>query len=484
MKKISKSWLLVLATSLSACTLVGPDYQVPDNAVVQSQKAQAPFDLGDNQDVSAASIQQQAWWTLYQDPILNDLIDQALAKNTDLRLAYHNLMQAYESQLMAESANEVVVSANAAAGRGQLSSEALALQEKLPVMNLADAKVGIGYQVDLFGKLKRATESATASTEATQALLDSTRLTIITQVAQNYLQSCHASHELAIAKSSLSIQKAQLDVAKRLHLGGRGNEVDVARASAQTEALRATLPTFEYHKASSLYQLAALLGRTPGDLPKNVAGCDHAPQLSQPIPVGNGTELLKRRPDIRQAERQLAAATAEIGVATAQLYPEINLGAGFGYTGMLEHMGDPITRAWDWMPSISWHIPTGVDRARIRAREAGAEAALARFDGVVLNALRETQTALKHYEHELHRHKSLRQARDAANDAADYSRRLYREGRLTYLETLDTDRTLAQAQAQLANSEAQLSALQVQIFLALGGGWETQQPGTTDNSTK
>ncbi|MCX4199208.1 TolC family protein, partial [Methylobacterium organophilum] len=221
--------------------------------------------------------------------------------------------------------------------------------------------------------------------------------------------------------------------------------------------------------------IAALLGRTPGDLPETISACSHAPQLRQAIPLGDGTALLKRRPDIRAAERALASATAQIGVATAMMYPQVSLGAAAGYTGMLEHLGNPVTRRWEFGPSISWHFPTRVDRARIRATEAGAAAALARFDGVVLDALRETQTLLTHYAHDLHRDQALGEARDAARAAADHTRRLYQEGRLAYLDSLDAERTLATAEAALAASQAQLSQDQVNLFLALGGGWQSMQ---------
>ena len=192
-----------------------------------------------------------------------------------------------------------------------------------------------------------------------------------------------------------------------------------------------------------MYRLAALLGHTPGELPEAAAACNHAPQLSQPIPLGDGAALLRRRPDIRAAERSLAAATAQIGVATAMMYPQISLGGTAGYTGMLEHLGDAVTQRWAFGPSISWHFPTQVDRARVRAMEAGADAALARFDGVVLEALRETQTLLSRYAHDLQRDQALHEARDAARNAADHTRRLYQEGRLGYLDSLDAERTLA-----------------------------------------
>ncbi|MFL9812926.1 efflux transporter outer membrane subunit [Stutzerimonas sp. VN223-3] len=468
--------LLAVFTTLSACTTVGPDYRLPDDAAIQRVEAQAPFDLAGNAKVIQAELSAD-WWKLYDDPLLDQLVTEALDRSTDVRLAYHTLRRAYEGFQMAQHAQEVEIGGAGSLARGQISSESLALQEKIPVMNLADVGLSIGYQLDLFGKLKRAAESAGASADASAAALDTARITVVAQVVRNYVEACHASEELTIAEHSLDIQRRQLDVATRLLVGGRGNEVDVARARAQVEALRAELPPFESKKSAALYQIAALLGRTPGDLPETVAACSHAPQLGQPIPVGDGAALLKRRPDVRAAERTLAAATADIGVATAMMYPEINLGVSAGYTGMLEHMADPITRRWEFGPAISWHFPTQVDRARVRAMEAGADAALARFDGTVLNALRETQTLLTQYAHDLERNHALRDSRNAASRAADHTRRLYQEGRLAYIDSLDTERTLASAEAALAKSEAQLSLDQVNLFLALGGGWESVDPG-------
>lgn len=463
-----------LTALLAACSAVGPDYRVPDQAVALQAAAQKPFDLAGNERVEQAPLPDD-WWRLYDDPALDRLVIEALIGNADVRQAYHNLRRAYEGFQMAHHAQEVVVGGNGSVARGQLSSEALALEEKLPVMNLADAGLSVGYQLDLFGQLHRAAEAAGADADASAALLDTARITAVAGVVRSYMTACHASEELTIAEHSLAIQLRQLDVAERLFEGGRGNEVDVSRARAQLEALRAEVPPFEAKKAAALYQLTALLGRTPGALPETVTACNHAPQLRQAIPLGDGAALLKRRPDIRAAERALASATAQIGVATAMMYPQVSLGAAAGYTGMLEHLGNPVTRRWEFGPSISWHFPTRVDRARVRATEAGAAAALARFDGVVLDALRETQTLLTHYAHDLHRDQALREARDAARDAADHTRRLYQEGRLAYLDSLDAERTLATAEAALAASQAQLSQDQVNLFLALGGGWQGTQ---------
>lgn len=471
MKSLARLAIGALPLALSACIKLGPNYQLPAEAMVNKPQAQAPFAMEHNEKISQQDLPAD-WWQLYQEPKLDALVREALDKNTDLRQAYFNLRRAFEGFMMARSANDPQFIAEGSTGRGQISSQSLALMEKLPVMNLTSILGEVSYQLDLFGKLKRATESAAASAQSSQAALDAARITVVAQVVRNYMESCHASEELEIAEHSLEIQERELDVARRLFEGGRGNEVDVSRAEAQAETLRSRIPPFESKKASALYQLSALLGRTPGDLPPDVAACKEAPQLAAPLPVGDGATLLRRRPDIRAAERELAAATANIGVSIAEMFPEVSLFANFGYTGITDYIGTGLTRRWMFGPKIMWHFPTGVDRARVRAAEAGAGAALAHFDGVVLNALRETQTLLTHYEHDLVRNQSLREARNAARDAAEYNRRLYREGRLPYLDSLDADRTLAAAEATLAESAYQLSMDQVNLFLALGGGWE------------
>ncbi|MGE4408906.1 TolC family protein, partial [Pseudomonas sp.] len=178
--------LAVAVGMLAACAAVGPDYRVPDQAVIKRDSAGAAFDLAANPKTVVAPLPAD-WWKLYDDPLLDRLVGQALQQNTDVRLAYHNLRQAFESYQMAHHAQEVEIDGEASAARGQLSSEALALQEKLPVMNLADVGLAVSYQLDLFGKLRRAAESAAATAEAGQAALDAARITVVAQVVRSYM---------------------------------------------------------------------------------------------------------------------------------------------------------------------------------------------------------------------------------------------------------------------------------------------------------
>ncbi|NNG63306.1 TolC family protein, partial [Pseudomonas fragi] len=210
-------------------------------------------------------------------------------------------------------------------------------------------------------------------------------------------------------------------------------------------------------------------------LPAGVADCAELPHIAQLLPVGDGAALLKRRPDVRQAERHLASATAEIGVATGSLYPDISIGATVGTVGLLENLGTAPTNRWGFGPLLSWTIPTNGSRARIREAEAATQGALARFDGVVLNAIRETQTSLVQYTALLQRRDALALAGDSAKTAAEQTHQFFLAGRESFLADLQATRTYTDVKAQLATANTQVAMSQIDLFLALGGGWENAQ---------
>jgi outer membrane protein TolC len=270
-------------------------------------------------------------------------------------------------------------------------------------------------------------------------------------------------------------------VAEQMRAAGRGTLTAVERADAQVATLQAALPPLQARRQAAAYALAALLGRTPDQAPPEAMQCEQAPQLAQPIPLGDGAALLRRRPDVRRAERELAAATAGIGIATAMLYPDITLGASFGTNGMLADFGKSIAEQWFIGPTISWSIPGSGARARVEQAQAGTRAALAEFDRVVLDALRETQTLLNRYAEDLRLVAALREASERSNAAADDAHRMYVAGRAPYLSSLDAQRTRVSAETSLANAQAQVSQDQIQLFLALGGGWQ-QDPGADRDS--
>jgi NodT family efflux transporter outer membrane factor (OMF) lipoprotein len=474
--KLRFALLLAGLCSLAACKTVGPDYHLPAAAAINRPGAQKAFiDIQQTRGIDASRPAPDAWWQLYDDSLLNDLIGKALASNAGLRVASANLARASAIYNEAQHTGGFDYGANLSVSRGLIPAESLLLTKRLPVFNLASGGVSASYEFDLFGKLKRAAEAAQADTQAGQAALDMARITVVAQVAGSYAESCHANRELAIARHSLDLQQRGMEVAQRLFDAGRGTRTDVTRARAQYDLLRASVPPLIARKKTAEYALAALLGNTPGELPAGVDGCQEAPALKQPIPVGDGMVLLQRRPDVREAERRLAAATARIGVAVADLYPDVRIGSSIGVDGLLADFADSPTQAWSIGPLISWTFPSESAHARVRAAQAGADATLAAFDETVLDALRDTQTALASYAQLLDQQTALHQSVAEARDAAAQNRQLYQGGRAPYLTSLDAERTLATAEASAAETDAQVSLAQIKLFLALGGGWQTAQ---------
>lgn len=471
MRALLASVALLALLALGACTTVGPDYKLPQAAAVQAPAAQGPF-LGAASPAVAQDPPPPNWWRLYRDPVLDDLETRALAANTDLRVAAANLARAEAVLKEVRSQQDPTVQVSAAAQRARESGETFLLAEPLPVENLADVGLKVSYQLDLVGRLRRAAEAAQADTEATRAALDLARVSVAGEVAAAYVDACSAGAELGVAQHTIDLQAKSLTATERLTAAGRGSALDVSRSRAQLAQLRATLPPLAARRQAAVFRLAALTGRAPADFPKAAADCAVVPTLDRPLPVGDGAALLKRRPDVRQAERTLAGATARIGVATAALYPTVSFGLGGGSTGLLADIGQPAANRWNVGALINWTFPGGGERARIRQADASADAALARFDGVVLNALRETETGLDAYAQDLERNVHLRAARDQAAVAGNQARRLYEGGRAPYLTGLDAERTLATAEATLAASDGQIAADQVRLFLTLGGGWE------------
>lgn len=413
------------------------------------------------------------WWQLYDDPKLDALVKEALAANTNVRVALANVQRAVALYHEVESENLPQGGVQAEAARAQISGESLLKEEKLPVVNIAVATLGISYQIDFFGKLARADEAALAAAEASQAALDVARVSVAAETVRAYVQSCAANHEYDIANEQLKLQERSVAITRKLVDAGRDQPTDLLRAQAQADTLRAGLPHYLAQNEAANYRLAVMLGKVPGTLDASLTQCRRIPQLTQALPVGDGTALLKRRPDVRQAERELASATAKIGVATADLYPTIRFGASIGANGVLEHFGQGRTEQWTVGPMISWSLPTNGVRSHIKGMEAGANAALAHFDGVVLKAIQETRTSLSAYTHELQRDDALRDARDKSRAAAQQNHKLYQAGRAPYLTSLDAERTHASAEAALAASETQVAMDQVNLFLALGGGWQS-----------
>jgi NodT family efflux transporter outer membrane factor (OMF) lipoprotein len=455
---------------LSACA-VGPDYVAP----VPEPAATGGF-VGADRAPTSPDQPPDDWWRLYDDERLDNLVREAFAANTDLRVAAANLEQAEGIALEADAGRYPTTQASAGAsyGRDPVGNAIFAaLGGKAPDEWTKTAGFSVSYEVDLFGRVRRTIEAAEAETEAVAALRDAVRVGVAAQVTRASAEICTSGNQLAIARQSLDLATRSRDLVVRQREAGTASELDLARAEGLVEQSRAGIPGLEGRRRAALYQLAALLARPPARAPVEVADCFTPPKLKSPVPVGDGAALLARRPDLRQAERRLAAATARIGVATSLLYPRITLGADVldiqnaqltGYSGLTFGLG----------PAVSWTIPNfAVARARIRQANAADAAALAAFDGSVLQALKETEQALSLYGAELDRNAALTGARSRADEALHLAEGRNRAGALSYFELLTVQQTEIAAAAAVAASDAQVASDQIDVFRALGGGWKT-----------
>lgn len=454
--------------ALVACT-AGPNYDRPEVA----PRAEQAF-VGSASPAVTTQEPQGDWWRLYQDPVLDSLVAEALAANTDLRVALANIEKA--RALLRESRSDRLpqtsIDAGATYGRVPAGQRpAGAGREDWQI----DAGLSVAYEVDLAGRVRRSIEASRADAAAADAAADAVRVAVVAETTRAYADASSAAERMAVAERTLELlDKTATLTAKRFE-AGRTSRLDVARVEALRSQQLATIPALRAERDAALFRLAFLTGRVPADLPPSVGQRAATLRLERPIPVGDGRALLARRPDVREAERRLAGETARIGVATAELYPRISLGGSIGSSGMsLSDMFGAGPLRWLAGPLVSWAFPnTEGGRARVAQAEASTKAALAGFDGTVLRALQETETALSAYSHTLERQKALREAAEQARIAANISRAQLREGRVDFLVVLDAERTLADAEADLALADAQVAETQIALFQALGGGWQS-----------
>lgn len=452
-----------LASGCSLLHPVGPDYHAPS-------ATSATLDAARDKAFSPQSPP-GPWWQLYGDPVLDGYVAEALRENRDLRAAATRIeaTQSILDQAKAAQLPQTNVDLNGGRQRNWIYGSPVLL-----VFNAINASIGASYELDLFGRVRRSIESASASVEEQQFAFAATQIRVAASTVGYYVGACQANAAIAAAKRTVQVDQDMLDATQRLARHGATSELDVTRTQALLESNRAQLPALEAQRTAALYALAVMLGRQPDKYPPEAAQCQAPPTLAQPLPVGDGLALLRRRPDIAQAERALATATANIGVATADLYPDISLGASFGFSGSnLSNTFSTTGRTWTLGPVINWTFPNvAVAKAKIRAAGASADLAKTQYDNTVLNALKETGTALDSYARQLDRHAQLRQARDLSRKAFDQATQLHRHGAVPYLDVLTALKSLAQAEQQFVNASGEVAADQVAVFYALGGGWD------------
>jgi NodT family efflux transporter outer membrane factor (OMF) lipoprotein len=457
----------VSAATLAACA-AGPDYAAPQTPA----SAAAPF-IGARSVAVTGDAVADDWWRLYRDPVLDRLVEDALTANKDLAIAMARVARARAMLREAGAERLPQTSLDAGATYGRRPEDQRVPGEDREGWTV-DAGFSVAYEVDLFGRVARGVEAARGDAAAAAADLDAAKVAVVAETVRAYTDAASLGERLAVAERTTALLEQGVQLTTKRFDAGRAARLDVARVAALRDRQRAVLPSLRADRDAALFRLATLTGRTPADLPPQVGQRATTPRVDGPVPVGDGRALIARRPDVRAAERRLAAETARIGVATAELYPSISLGGSIGSTG--SSLGDLFGAGplrWLAGPLLGWSFPNQeAGRARIAAAEASTQEALARFDKTVLTALEETETALSRYVNELERRRSLAAARDEARRAAEIVRAQLREGRADYLAVVDAERTLAENEFELAASTGRVAAAQVDLFRALGGGWQ------------
>jgi NodT family efflux transporter outer membrane factor (OMF) lipoprotein len=473
---LSRLLSVALLMTLAAGCRVGPDYRPP----ALPPGAEAPL-VSRSAAATSTDLPPDDWWRLYSDPRLDGLLQEAFAANADLAAAAANFAAARTLLAAARVARYPETAAKAAGiyGRDAVTDEILELGGRQPQnIWLFEDILEVSYEVDLFGRVRRSVEASRANAEAVAAALDSLKVVVAAETTRAYAQVCALGEQLAAARRSLEVVSREAEITRNRHEAGANSEFDVVRADGLVAQIRSAIAPLEGTRRAALFQLTALLGRTPVNAPHDLDGCIAPPTLSGLMPVGDGASLLKRRPDVRQAERSLAAATARIGVASADLYPRISLTGLYGGVGTeLSALTTNQGLAWGIGPSISWSFPNqALPRARVRQARAGAAAALAGFDSVVLNALKETEQALARYGSALDNRQSLADAQSRAHQAFRMANDQFLLGSLSNLDLLSTEQSLVAADAAVAASDSELVEDQIAVFKALGGGWRQDSP--------
>jgi multidrug efflux system outer membrane protein len=455
------------ALTLAACAAVGPDHSPPPVPAT----AQDQF-VGSHFSAVADAEARDDWWRLYNDPVLDGLVQQALVANKDIAVATANIAVARASLRGARSERLPQTNVGASAQYGRPTG-----LDRTPGQDAdwaLSTDFNVAYEVDLFGRVRRGIEASRADVGAAEAERDAVRVAVAAETARAYADILTSQRRLEVARHTVDLLDQSVRLAQKRFDAGRTSRLDLVRISALRDQQRAKMPEFESDLESATFRLATLTGHTPAERPV-ADGNGRLLELSQAIPVGDGRALLARRPDVREAERRLAGATARIGVATADLYPRISLGGSLGAAATsLASLFTGGAIGFLAGPLLNWSFPNQEGaRARIAGAQAQSQVELARFDKTVLTALEETETALSRYANEIERRAALQAARDQAEQAARITRAQLREGRADSLAVLDAERTLAETEADLAEADQRLVDAQVDLFRALGGGWQS-----------
>ncbi len=461
---------VIFSLLLSACTAVGPDYQPPQ------QEMPGQWQARDANITPTAGHPGGNWWAMFDDPLLSALVAEATAANQGLRKAEAKIRAARAQRIIAAANGSLDAAAGGSTARRSDNTSSAGGNQDLFQLGF-DAR----WELDIFGGVQRAGESAEASLAASHEEMRDVLVSLQAEVARNYMDLRGSQKRLATTRNNITVQEKTVALVQGRFQMGLGNELDLMNAKTQLSLTKAALPTLEKSSRQAMHQLAILAGLAPANLIDRLSR--EGPDLTIPkqIPINLPSDLLRQRPDIRAAERRLAAATADIGVATADLFPKFSLAGLLGLQSKsLSDLISSGSRYWSIGPTVSLALfDRGKVRAVIEVKNALRDQALAEYEGVVLSSLGEVETALVTLCQEQETLRILEEAVISGDKAVSIANGLYQSGLSDFLNVLQSERALYQSQDQLAQSEQRLTQAFVALFKALGGGWQNEEKNTT-----
>jgi NodT family efflux transporter outer membrane factor (OMF) lipoprotein len=466
---------MVMLSALSGCT-VGPDYQKP--------KTQMPAQWGEQSrgEATPVAVDITRWWTVFSDPVLDSLIQRAVAKNKDLIIAEARIREARAQRGVVAADGYPSIDSSAVYSRSRSSENASPSSSgrggsggsPTEGSDLFQFGFDAAWEIDIFGRVRRAVEAANADIQFFEEDRRDILVTLLSEVARNYLEVRGSQLRLHIARENIKGQQQTVQLTRDRFAAGLSSELDVARAGAQLASTEAQVPALESVERQAIHQLGVLLGLEPTVLLDELLKEAPIPTTPPEAPTGLPSDLLRRRPDVRRAERQLAGATARIGVATADLFPRFSLTGAVGQQSIsFSDLALSGSTFWSIGPTLRWPVfNAGRIRANIKVQDARQEQALAAYEKAVLTSLRDVENALVAHSKEQVSRRSLAAAVDANQRAYEIANELYSKGLVDFLNVLDAQRSLYVSQELLALSDQRIATNLVALFKALGGGWD------------
>ncbi|MCK8603351.1 efflux transporter outer membrane subunit [Desulfoferrobacter suflitae] len=465
---LHQAFLLFLALFLTSCTTVGPDHLPPTSEMPEAWRSVSDVSLATDRRMNPA------WWSVFDDPVLDRLIERASTGNLDLKTAVARVKEARAGVGVVTGVYfpQIDAQAELAAQRGS--------ENALAGIGLEGNRYALGldsiWEIDLFGRITRSVEAAAAVYQATREDRRDVQVSLYAEVARNYLTVRTLQARLAATLGNIKSQRQILDLTRTRFRYGLATDLDVAQAEDVLANSEAQVPPLRSALSQTINTVALLLGQAPGAVHAELSEAKPIPLPPLEVAVGVPADLLRQRPDIRRAEREVAAQTARIGIATADLYPTLTL---LGTVGLeAENVGDLFSGGSHFYtlgPSLRWNVFAGGSiRSRIQVEDAKAEQALLQYEQTVLRALNEVENAMTAYLEERRRLEALKRSVSAARRTLKLAVQLYKDGLRDFQNVLDAERNVFDVENQLAMAQGNLAINLVQIYRALGGGWEAE----------